>query len=329
MKIITDLHALKSNPRKRVVLAIGNFDGFHRGHRKLIRYVTAQAGKRSALSAVLTFRNHPQRVLRPEQKRKLIYSIGQKLFHLAGAKVDLCFIPSFTPSFSRMSPEVFVKKILVEKLRVLEVCMGYDARFGYRRCGDADVMKRLAAENGFLFKQMRPVMAGRKPVSSSMVRQLLSRGELEKIRQCFGRPFSLLGRVVRGKGHGTHLGCPTANLEVHADIQIPPGVYIASARFLPGARLTADKFFKLPGKMSEWHAGVANFGKRPTYPASETPRPVLEMHLFDFKGNVYGETMEIALHKFIRAEERFSSEEALKTRIFRDIEKARSWHQTH
>jgi riboflavin kinase/FMN adenylyltransferase len=230
-----------------------------------------------------------------------------------------------------MSPEAFVEKILVKKFRVLEVCMGYDAHFGYHRRGTPDRMRQFAKEYDFLFRRMKPVRIGKRPVSSTLIRKFLAEGKIEKIQDCLGRPFSLFGRVVKGKGHGSHLGFPTANLEIHANIQIPLGVYVASARFLPAslARLGVGrgKLDRYDGsKTGPWVSGVMNYGKRPTYPAFETPRPLLEMHLFDFHENVYGEFMEIALHKFIRKEKRFESEENLKNQIISDVRLAQRWH---
>lgn len=325
MKIVKRLDQFRKDPSIRLILAIGNFDGFHLGHQKLIAYVVAQAKKHRALSAVMTFRQHPQSVLHPEKKKLLLSSLEQKLFNLAQAGVDLCFLQPFTPSFSRLTAKEFVEKILVKKLHALEVCMGYDARFGRSRRGTTDMMRSLATKNGFLFKRMEPVLIGEKPISSSLIRELLAAGEIEKVNACLGKPFSLLGKVVKGKGHGTHLGFPTANLEVHSNILIPLGVYAASARFLKRPDLVLGKNLP-PLSFSPWLQGVMNYGKRPTYPASETPKPVLEMHLFDFAGGVYGKYIELALHKFIRPEKRFSNEENLKEQILHDTETAKEYH---
>jgi len=330
MRLITDLRAYRTKNLQRLVLAIGNFDGFHLGHQKLLAYVVKQARKHHALSAVLTFRNHPQIVLHPKKKKLLLFSFDQKLTFLKKAGVDICLAPFFTRDFSKMSPEVFAGKILAKQLRVLEVCMGVDAHFGYRRRGTTNLMENWARKYGFLLKRMEPVLIGQRPVSSSWVRELLAKGEIEKVTRCLGRPFSIWGDIVRGKGHGTHLGFPTANLESHANVQIPLGAYVASARFLQrkmsfvtGSDASAH-FFK---EVSPRIPGVMNFGKRPTYPSFETPKPVLEMHLFDFKTRIYGKDMEIALHRFIRPEKKFFNEEELKRQIQKDILKARKWHR--
>lgn len=337
MQILTDLRKYKARSSRPVVLALGNFDGFHLGHQKLLRYVVAQAKKEHALAAVLTFPQHPHSMLHPERKPMMLMSVEQKLFYLAQAGIDLCFLQSFTPSFAKMAPEDFVEKILVKKLHIREICMGYDAHFGRGRKGDPGLMKRLADSNGFLFKQMEPVMLAGKPVSSSRVRELLIRGKVEKAQACLGRPFSLFGKVIHGKGHGFHLGFPTANLEVHSEILLPLGVYVASARFLTreprakgqGSRIDSGasrgSWLVVRGA-SDWLPGVMNFGKRPTYPKEETPRPILELHLLDFKGQVYGEMMEVALHRFIRPEKKFLTEEALKVGIRQDVIAARRYY---
>jgi len=321
-----------------MILALGNFDGFHLGHQKLLRYVVDQARRRGALSAVLTFPEHPHSILHPDRKPMMLMSIEQKLFYLEKAGIDLCFLPAFTPAFARMTPRDFVEKVLVKKLHVLEICMGHDAHFGRGRKGDTVLMEKLAKEQGFLFRKMKPVTIGGKPVSSTRVRELLLKGEVEKAGECLGRPFSVFGSVVHGKGHGESLGFPTANLEIHSEVLLPLGVYIASGRFLKRVErskvsdqrncsksrrrpLLVDPF---PGK---WLPGVMNFGRRPTYPKEETPRPVLELHLLHFHGRVYGKIMEVALHRFLRPEIKFASEEALRAGIFSDVQRAKHYHE--
>jgi riboflavin kinase/FMN adenylyltransferase len=331
MQIIPDLQEYKARSSRPVILALGNFDGFHLGHQKLLRYVVQQARKHHGLAAVLTFPQHPHSILHPERKPMMLMSVEQKLFYLAQAGIDLCFLQSFTPAFAKMTPQDFAEKILVKKLRIREICMGHDAHFGHGRKGDTGLMEQLAESNGFLFRKMKPVMIGGRPVSSSRVRELIMNGEIEKVGKCLGRPFSLLGKVIHGKGHGIHLGFPTANLEIHSEILLPLGVYVASARFLPrsqcGIPNPARWALRITPGAGKWFSGVAKFGKRPTYPKNETPRPVLELHLLDFKGQVYNEMMEIALHRFLRPEKRFATEEALKVQIQKDVRVARRYYR--
>lgn len=327
MQIIPDLPKYKGRSSRPIVLALGNFDGFHLGHQKLLQYVVSQARKEHALAAVLTFPQHPHSILHPARKPMMLMSAEQKICYLAQAGIDLCFLPAFTPAFSRMSSKDFVEKILVKKLHVREICMGHDAHFGRGRKGDTALMEQLAKENGFLFRKMKPVRSGGKTVSSSRVRELLMKGEIERAGKCLGRPFSMFGKVIHGKGHGLHLGFPTANLEVHSEILLPLGVYVASARFLKKVTVTkSDSHQSLRGA-KKWLPGVANFGKRPTYPKAETPRPVLELHLLDFKGKVYGQMMEIALHRFLRSEKKFPTEKALKVQIRQDVQAAKRYHK--
>lgn len=323
-----------------IVLALGNFDGFHLGHQKLLRYVVRQARKERALAAVLTFREHPHSILHPDRKPMMLMSVEQKLFYLARAGIDLCFLQSFTPSFSKMTPQDFVEKVLVKKLHIREICMGYDAHFGRGRKGDTALMERLAEANGFLFRRMGPVKVDGKPVSSSRVRELLMKGRIEAAGKCLGRPFSMFGKVIHGKGHGFHLGFPTANLEVHSEILLPLGVYVASGRMLSfepratghGTRIGSGSLrgsWCVARGAGKWLPGVMNFGKRPTYPKTETPRPVLELHLLDFKKRVYGRMMEIALHRFVRPERKFATEKALQEKIAHDVMIAKAWYVAH
>ncbi len=331
MQIIPDLQEYKPRSSRPIILALGNFDGFHLGHQKLLRYVAQQARRQHALAAVLTFPQHPHSILHPERKPMMLTSIEQKLFYLAQAGMDLCFLQSFTPDFAKMTPRDFAEKVLVKKLHIREICMGHDAHFGRGREGDTGLMEQLAGSNGFLFRKMKPVMIGRRPVSSSRVRELLAKGEVEKAGQCLGRPFSMFGKVIKGKGHGLHIGFPTANLEVHSEILLPLGVYIASARFLSCGQRENSKqtrgAWRVVRGTGHWLPGVMNFGKRPTYPKEETPRPVLELHLLNFKGQVYGEMMEIALHRFLRPEEKFQTEGALKIQIQKDARAARRYYR--
>ena len=331
MQIIPDLQKYKGSSSKPIVLALGNFDGFHLGHQKLLHYVVEQARKHQGLAAVLTFPQHPHSILHPRRKPMMLMSIEQKLFYLAGAGIDLCFLQSFTPDFSKMTPRDFAEKILVKKLHIREICMGHDAHFGRGRKGDTGLMEELAAADGFLFRKMKPVMINGKPVSSSRVRELLVKGEIEKAGKCLGRPFSMFGKVIHGKGHGIHLGCPTANLEVHSEVLLPLGAYVASARFLSCVQDKNSKqtrgAWRVVRGAGNWLSGVMNFGKRPTYPKKETPRPVLELHLLNFEGQVYGEMMEIALHQFLRPEQKFPTEETLKIQIERDIRAARDYYR--
>jgi riboflavin kinase/FMN adenylyltransferase len=326
MQIIPDLRKYKARSSQPVILALGNFDGFHLGHQKLLRYVVAQAREHHGLAAVLTFPQHPHSILHPERKPMMLMSVEQKLFYLAQAGIDLCFLQSFTPAFAKITPQDFVKKILVKKLHIREICMGHDAHFGHGRKGDTRLMEGLAKVNGFLFRKMRPVILDGKPISSSRVRELLMKGEVEKAGECLGWSFSMFGKVIHGKGHGIHLGFPTANLEVYSEILLPLGVYIASARLLSLTQRKRLKPFRIVRCAGKWLPGVANFGKRPTYPKEETPRPLLEMHLLNFDGNVYGKEMEVALHKFLRPEKRFANEESLKDQILCDAAAARKYH---
>ena len=332
MQIIPDLQKYKARSSRPVVLALGNFDGFHAGHQKLLRYVVAQARKHHGLAAVLTFPEHPHSILHPGQKPLMLTSVEQKLFYLAQAGIDLCFLQSFTPSFAKITPQDFAEKILVKKLHIREICMGHDAHFGRGRKGDTGLMEELARKNGFLFRKMKPVMIGGKPVSSSRVRELLMKGKIEKAAQCLGRPFSMFGKVIHGKGHGAHLGFPTANLEVHSEILLPLGVYVASGRFLPKIKTERTDFsgkgsILMKRRLPPWLPGVMNFGKRPTYPKAETPQPVLELFLLNFKGKIYGEMMEIELHRFLRPERKFHTEEALTAKIREDVQAARRYYR--
>ena len=327
MRILTDLEFFRPNPDLPLILALGNFDGMHLGHQALLTRVIDKARKRKGISAVFTFLEHPQRILHPESRPSLLSSPVHKLFLLDQLGVALCFLVPFTREFSRMAPSIFVEEILVKRLGVSQVCLGYNARFGHERKGDAVLMQALASKHGFLFEEMPPVRAARDFVSSSRIRKLIEGGNLEEAGEALGRPFSIFATVVKGAGRGTGLGTPTANLEPESEILPPEGVYPVTLRMIhcePIAEVSqGDKEFKMnpPGP---WLEGVLNYGRRPTF-EKEKARPVPEVFIFDFRGELYGKTLEIVFHPPLRREIAFSSSQALQAQIAQDIQTARAY----
>ncbi len=286
--------------------AIGIFDGVHIGHQWLLRQVIAKAKALSVKTAVVTFLPHPVHVLRPDLTLGYLISFAHRAQLLAKAGIDYCIVLSFTKPFAAIEPEKFIKNTLVGKLHAKAIFVGDDFRFGRDRRGDVALFKTLSSRYGYECLPVHPVRKGGAIVSSTRLRQLLPEGKLNLAAKLLGRPFSVLGEVVKGDGRGRTIGIPTANVEYSADVLPPVGVYAVHMKL-------GKRIFK----------GVANLGMRPTFDAA-APKAKLEVHLFNFKGDLYGKTVEVSFFKKIRSERRFPSTEALVRQIHLDIAKAKS-----
>ena len=322
MYVLSNLRDFKPERARALFLGLGNFDGVHVGHQALFARVLSEARAKHGHAALFTFQGHPQSVLHPDQKTQLLVSDEQKLFLFSRAGFDFCLRLAFTESFSKLAPEAFVTEVLCRQLGVREICMGYNARFGHKRKGDAPLMAHFGRQWGFDFSAIAPVRVGGEIVSSSRIRRLVAEGQLAQARECLGRPFSLWGEVIRGDGRGRELGFPTANLKLESHILPPAGVYPAWARRIEKQQKTAGDFWKkIEFKTGPWQRAVVNIGTRPTFGVSG-PLTV-ESHLIDFKGvAIYGQTLEIVLGAVLRGERAFRGPQALKTQIQKDIRQA-------
>ena len=319
MQIFTKVESFSPDPKTPLVLGLGNFDGVHQGHRKLLSRVLAEARQRKGKAAVFTFQQHPQAVLHPQSRPLLLTSSEYRLLLFREMGIEGCFFIPFTVEFSRLEPEIFVRDILKKKLGVEKVFLGAGARFGHERRGDSKLMTRLAKEYGFEFEEIPPVEAGGGIVSSSRIRKLVQEGQLEEAGACLGRPFSLLAKVIRGEGRGKSLGYPTANLEIGPYVFPPMGVYPVQVRLLgSSSRQNAA------GRRKDLLTGVLNYGFRPTF-KSDQKEPVLEVFLLDFKGDLYGKTLEVLFYPRLREEKTFQGVEALKKQIAQDVKNTRQY----
>lgn len=327
MKIIRDLSLYHS--RSELVLAIGNFDGIHQGHKALLSSVSKAAKEHKCLFAVMTFSNHPREILAKESGSipKRLMSLEQKLYLLDKMGIDLCFLLPFTHEFSQTSAEDFVKTILVQKLKVKVLYLGKDARFGRDREGSAEKMTKWAKEYGFSFKSFEPVQAENSSISSSLIRKAITENEWDAVTRFLGSPYSVFAEVIKGEGRGKELGFPTANLKPFSPWIIARGVYAVRVRPV------LDSFEKLhdpsqkvfnfkSGSSEQQRKGVLNFGKRPTFGKLED---LAEVHLLDYQGNLYGACLEVEFLNRIRDERRFSNSSELSLQISKDIAKAKDF----
>lgn len=293
-------------PRDRgTVVTVGTFDGVHRGHWEVLQEIRRRAEATGRRSVLVTFDPHPLRIVRPEHAPPLLTTPVEKKEILAESGLDWAVFISFTETLSRYSPRRFVEEILVERLAVDELVIGYDHGFGRDRSGDADTLRSIGEELGFAVDVVPPVVSEAEPVSSSRIRQAVAEGRMQEASACLGRPYSVRGVVVRGDGRGRGLGFPTANLKVaHADKLMPPsGIYAVRGATRAGT-----------------HPGALHLGPRPTFRGSP---PTMELHLLDFAGDLYGEEVRVDFVRRLRDVLPFESAAALVEQMRQDVEAAR------
>jgi riboflavin kinase / FMN adenylyltransferase len=289
---------------KQPVLALGNFDGLHRGHRKILDRLQRVGQERRATSVVMTFDPHPPRVVRPDKAPPLLMTKAQKLEGLAQAGVDGAAIVRFTHELSRWEPETFVRTVLVEWMRVSEVWVGANFLFGHDRAGNFSLLRTLGARYGFKAEKIDPVRYKDFVVSSTRVRRLVSEARVDEAAALLGHAYVIDGVVVRGEQRGRTIGFPTANLCTENELVPPHGVYATSA-ILDGIVMPS----------------VTNIGTRPTVDASG--RTSIETHVFDLDRNLYGATVRLAFVQRLRDERAFESLDLLKSQIAADCARAR------
>lgn len=287
------------------VIAIGNFDGVHCGHRWIIEHARNRARELGAKCIAVTFDPHPVRVLRPEAAPRLITTMPERLRLLAETGLDATLVLSFTKEFSHMPAEVFARDVLREKLRAVEVHEGDNFRFGYQaQAGIADLID-LGKKYGFAVAAHHTRTVRGLPVSSSQIRERVAAGDMTAARALLGRPFSILSTPARGRGIGSEQTVPTINLAPYTELLPANGVYIARMKI--GDSPDAPIF-----------DAVTNAGNRPTFGAASF---AVESHLLDFRPVPLSEDtpLELTFLKRIREERRFSSPGSLKAQILRDV----------
>jgi len=286
------------------VLALGNFDGVHRGHRKILDRLHRVASERGATSVVMTFDPHPPRVVRPDKAPLLLMTKAQKLEAIAEAGVQGAAIVRFTQELSRWEPETFVRTVLVDWLRVSEVWVGANFLFGHDRSGNFSVLRDMGARYGFKAEKIDPVRYKDFVVSSTRVRRLVSEGRMDEAGALLGHQYVLDGTVMRGDRRGRALGFPTANLCTDNELLPPHGVYATTVRI---------------GDIV--HASVTNIGTRPT--VDRSGRTVVETHIFNLDTDLYGQSIRVGFVQRLRDERAFESVDLLRAQIDADCQRAR------
>ncbi len=297
----------ESPPHGRSVVTIGNFDGIHLGHQALVNRARECLQVDEKL-AVVSFEPLPQAFFRPEMAPARLSSVRQKLQCLAALKADVCWLMRFDLSLAQLSPEEFVRQVLVNGLACRHVVVGEDFRFGHRRAGDVSRLAALGRAAGFTVEALAPVLRDCERISSTLIRQALQEGDFERAARLLGRPFRMQGRVVPGKKLGRTLDYPTANLRVRT---LPSPVHGIFAVYVRRCHSSGD---------GPWLPGVASLGNRPTVGGDEL---LLEVHVFDFSANLYGQRLQVEFVAKLRDELHFPDMESLQAQMKRDDEEAR------
>jgi phosphoribosyl 1,2-cyclic phosphate phosphodiesterase len=286
------------------VLAIGNFDGIHLGHQAILQEAADRAAKSGSVATALTFEPAPRKILRPETAPKRLSTNEQRLEWFRVVGVEAAVVMPFTLELSKLSPQEFVAKILVEQLRVQSVLVGENFRFGHKQAGDAQLLRQLGTEHGFEVVTIPPVEAHGEVVSSTVIRREIADGDVTQAGRLLGRPFVLTGAIVGGTGTGRKFTFPTLNLRPEQELLPATGVYITRTL--------------LEGE-TQSRRSVTNIGVRPTFNGSAL---TAETHLLDFSGEISAQRMELRFWKRLRPEKKFSGPEELRTRIAKDIASA-------
>ena len=302
------MQLIRDNPGRQLlqssVVTIGNFDGLHLGHQSLIRRCQSLSdGKRPI--AVVTFEPLPQAWFSPDTAPARLMSVYQKLDFLANEGIDLVWLMRFNQELASMSAEDFVQSVLVETLAVDEVVVGEDFRYGKRRQGDIDSLRQSGKKLGFGLSAVPMLDVDGQRASSSVIRESLAAGDLNQASCLLGRPYRMTGRVIRGRQLGRQLGYPTANIRLATSPSPLKGVFAIRARW-------GD---------SGWRDGVANLGTRPAVGGEGF---LVESHLFDFEGSLYGQRLEVEFVKKLRDEAHFENIDDLVTQMREDDQQARN-----
>ncbi len=313
MEVLHDVGAWP-RPDAGSVVTIGAYDGVHRGHQAVIAAVRRRAAAGGLESAVVTFDRHPASVVRPESAPRLLTDLEQKLELLAATGLDRCLVISFDEARSKEPAAEFVHEVLVDCLAARVVIVGEDFHFGHQRRGNVELLRSMGAELGFEVEGLALVDAdgvasgdGEK-ASSTAIRHALVAGELDRANALLGRPHEVRGVVARGDARGRELGFPTANVSVPGDILLPAdGIYAG--------------WYERPG--GSVHPTAISLGRRPTF-YEEAHASLLEAHLLDFDGDLYGEAAEVRFVARLRGEVRFEGADALAAQIQRDCDQARA-----
>lgn len=304
---------LKAGSTRKSVVTIGVFDGVHVGHRRILDEVCLLARGLKARGIVVTFEPHPVSVLHPAETPQMLTTLSEKLDLIAGVGLGETLVLRFTPRLAGRGAEWFVRRVLLNKLNMARLVVGYDFKFGRDREGDARYLEALGEHLGFGVDIVPPVLFAGHPISSTRIRTALTRGDAGSAARMLGMPYSIVGKVVGGERRGRLLSYPTANLRVLERGKMIPREGIYAVKVLGSARPRSS-----PG--SRPRPGVLYIGRRPTYGGK---RISIEVYILGKVGDLYGKTLKLLLIRRLRGDRAFPDDDALKRAIAKDVEKAK------
>lgn len=302
MQIIRDLDELKK-PLPNAVVTIGNFDGIHLGHREIFRRLVKKSREIDGVSVVYTFVPHPLKVVSPENAPPLINTYREKELLIEASCIDVLICAPFTWDTANLPASRFVREVLVDKVGVSHLVVGYDYLFGKGREGNAELLRRMGKQLNFSVEVLQPIADEAEVYSSTRIREMIGQGHVREVTRLLGRHFTFEGTVVHGFKRGTKLGFPTANLKTDKELLPKSGVYAVKIK-----------------RGEEILDGVLNIGNNPTF---EAAGQFIEVHLFDFCETIYGEDLRVYFVERLRDEMRFEDSARLVQAIEQDIRRAR------
>jgi len=294
--------------QRPTVLTLGVFDGLHLGHQLIMKTVVERARVVGAVPTVITFDPHPRAVLHPESAPPLLQTFDQKIEAFGVLGIEQTIVVRFTRQFASISAEDFLRDLVMDRLHAREVYLGKGFAFGHNREGNIELLRRLGGELGFVAGEVPEVKLRGGRVSSSRIRELLARGQVNLARRMLGRPYGVEGRVERGSERGHKLGFPTANLRPHNRV-IPRNSVYVTGTLIEG----------------QWRRSVTNIGLRPTF--GDAVEPSVETFVLNWDGDLYGDVIRVRFLYRLRDERKFGSVEELKRQIARDVTRAESYFE--
>jgi len=301
MRIITDIRKFKNI--KPPIVTLGNFDGVHKGHQKVLKTVKDRAKRLRLPSAVYTFEPHPLKIVAPHKSPPLLTALKEKMKLIKASGIDYLILARFTKEFASRHPGEFVEDVLLKQLKAKEVWVGHDYAFGKGRTGTIEYLKELGKKFGFKVSVIPACKKGGVIISSSKIREYIRHGKVKEAAVFLGRSYAVSGKVVKGRNIGKHLGFPTANIEIHNELIPKDGIY--AVRVLLGNQI---------------YKGAANIGFAPTF---HIKKRAVEVHIINFKQNIYGKKLKIEFIQRLRGEKIFKSADGLAIQIKRDVYKVK------
>ena len=292
--------------QRPTVLTLGVFDGLHLGHQLIMRTVVERARAVGAVPTVITFDPHPRAVLHPQSAPPLLQTFDQKIEAFGVLGIEQTIVVRFTKEFSSIRAGEFLREVVKDRLHAKEVYLGKGFAFGHNREGNIELLRRIGSELGFVAGEVSEVSLRGRRVSSSKIRELLTRGQVNLARRMLGRPYGVEGLVERGAERGHQLGFPTANLHPHNRVIPKNGVYVTGT-LIDG----------------QWRRSVTNVGLRPTF--GEATEPSVETYVMNWDGDLYGDVVRVRFLYRLRDERKFASIDELKAQIWRDVGRANSY----